>query len=116
MTQGSDLASGDGDFTQVEEFDVRYWSAVQLVQNLVRIGALNLISVEPANNRSVPGDGSLVSGQGHVISILFGVILNPVVHGGPPDEKQLILVEVEENPVADHVSVVTARDKLLRFI
>src|SRR6267378_7953685 len=116
MAQGADFASRDGDFTHVEELDVRYWSAVQLVQNLISIGALDLIPVEPANNRHVSGDGPLVSGQGNLISILLGVVLNPVVHGGPADEKQFIRVEVKENPVADHESLVTGRNKLLGFI
>ena len=38
------------------------------------------------------------------------------MNGGPADEKQLILVQIKEDGVADHVSVVIAPDKLLGLV
>src|SRR5215208_3621487 len=42
--------------------------------------------------------------------------LHPVMSGGPPDEIELILVQVEENRITDHVSIMIASDKLLGFV
>jgi hypothetical protein len=38
------------------------------------------------------------------------------VRGRAPDEAEAILVEVEEDRVADHVAVVVDRDELLRLV
>src|SRR5439155_2882033 len=106
----------DGDFAHVKELDFGYRPAVELVQDLSRIRPLDLIPVESANNRDIPGNGPLVSREGNFVSAGLGMILNPVVNGGPADEKQLILVEIKEDAVANHVSVVIAPDKLLGLI
>src|SRR5215510_6061761 len=44
------------------------------------------------------------------------MVLNPVVYGGSTDEKQFILIQVKEDSVANHISVVITPHKLLRFI
>src|SRR5207249_733666 len=45
MTQSADLAAAYGDFPHVEEFNVRYRTSVELVENLRSSGSLDLISV-----------------------------------------------------------------------
>ena len=116
MTQCADFASRDGYFPQVEELDVRYWAPVELVQNLRSRRALDLISVESAHNGDVPNNGPLVPLDGHLISTGLSMVLNPVVHGGPADENKFVLVHMKENPVADYISIVITRNKLLGFI
>ena len=36
--------------------------------------------------------------------------------GGPPDEIEPILVQIEENRITDYVSIMIACDKLLGFV
>jgi hypothetical protein len=42
--------------------------------------------------------------------------LNPIRRWRAPNEKQSILFQMEKNPVANHISIVTARNKLLGFV
>ena len=116
MTQSADLAAGNRDLAHVEELDVGYWAAVELVQNQIRVGTLHLIAIQSANDRHVAGNGALVPGQGDFVSVLFRVVLNPVMNRRTADEQQLILVEVEEDRVTDNVPIVAAADELLGFV
>src|SRR5262249_31408512 len=116
MAQCADFTSRDVDFPHVEELDIRYWLAIQFVQNLRGIGALNLIAAKPPNYGHIWGNGPFIPRQRNVISAGLRMVLHPVVDRGSAHEKEFILIQVEENGVADHVSVVVASDKLLRFI
>src|SRR5215203_2825272 len=42
--------------------------------------------------------------------------MHPVMSGGPPDKIEPIFVQIEENRITDHVSIMIACDKLLGFV
>ena len=82
--------------------------------SLERGGALHLVAVEPAVVR-VHGRALVALDRGVVVAGL-AVVLHPVVRRRSPDEVEEILVEVEEDRVADHVAVVVAGDELLGLV
>ena len=88
--------------------------AVRLRQHVERGRTLNLEAVELAAARRVDGR-PLVAVELHVVAAGLGVELHPVVSRGPPDEPDAVLVEEEQDRVADHVPVGRARDELLRL-
>ena len=78
------------------------------------VGTLHLVAVEPA----VAGiDGRpLVSLGGRVVVSRLAVVLHPVVRRGAPDEAEQVVVEIEEDRVADHIAVVVAGHELLGLV
>src|SRR5262249_51927263 len=113
MAQSANVATCNRNPGQVEEPELRSWLASDLLDDLHGIWALNLVPVSLANDRTWPRYRSLISFEFYVISAAFRVVLNPIVHRGPPDEVEQILFEIKENHIADHVSVVVAGHKLL---
>ena len=108
----ADLAPRDRELTHVEELDLRERASVRLLQDVERGGALDLEPVQLAPPGGIDG-GSLVPGDRHVVVAGLRVVLHPVVGRGTTDESDLVVVQEEEDPVADHVSVVVAGDELL---
>ena len=118
MTQRADLPPRDVHRVHREKLELGERSAVQLVDDLPGIRALNLITVELAHDRFSTGDGrrSVVLFDRDVVAAGLCVELNPIGRRRAPDEHELILRKIEENAVADHASVVAARHKLLRSV
>ena len=89
--------------------------AVQLLDDLLRIRALNLVTVRNAGNRFAHGASRrpIVVEDLHVVSAGFGMKLDPVGRRRAPHKNQPVLFEVEENAVADHVAAVAAGNELL---
>ena len=106
--QRAHLAARDRDLAHVEELDLGQRAAVRLLEDLERGRALDLEPVELAPAGRVDR-GSLVPRQRDVVAAGLGVVLHPVVGGRAPDETDRVLVEEEEDPVADDVAVVVAR-------
>ncbi len=110
--QRAHRAAGDGELAQVEEFDLGERSAVRLREDVERGWTLHLeaIDLPPAGR---VGRSALVTLDGYVVVPGLGVELHPVVRGRATDEAHAVLVEEEEDRVADDVAVVVAGDELL---
>ncbi len=93
---------------------VRQRSAIDLLQHLERVGSLHLVAVELAVAR-IDG-GALVALRRRVVVSRLAVVLDPVVCRRAPDETEQIVVEVEENGIADDIAVVVAGDELLGLV
>ena len=114
VVQRAHLVARDRDHAHVEELDVRQRSAVDLLQHLERSGPLHLVAVElPV--AGIDG-GALVALRGRVVVSRLAVVLDPVVCRRAPDETEQLVVEVEENGIADDMAVVVAGDELLGLV
>ena len=113
--QRAHRAAGDRELAQVEELDLGQGAAVRLRQDVERSRTLHLeaIDLPPAGR---VGGGALVTLDGHVVVAGLGVELHPVVRGRTTDEAHPVLVEEEEDRVADDVAVVIAGDELLGLV
>src|SRR4029077_1373722 len=60
--------------------------------------------------------GALVALRRGVVVSRLAVVLDPVVRGRAPYETEEIVVEVEENGIADDIAVVVAGDELLGLV
>ena len=75
---------------------------------------MNLVS-ENLSPALIDG-GSLVPFRRRLVAASLQVVLHPVVSGRTPDEIEFILVQIKENRIANHVSIMIAGDKLLGLI
>src|SRR5437016_1857205 len=116
MPQGADLLAVDSQYTTVKEFDVGSRIACHLRDDPHRRRALNLIPVRLPDNRTLSGRGALVPFKRDVVPAGFGVILNPVVNGWTADKIESVLLQANQNYIADQVSVVVAHNELLALI
>ena len=62
------------------------------------------------------GGGAFVALRRRVVPSRLQVVLHPVVRRRTADEVESVLVEIEQDGVADHVAVVVAGDELFRLI
>jgi hypothetical protein len=115
VVQGAHPVSGDRDLAHVEELDLGQWAAGHLLQDLHGVRPLHLEAVQLPLAGRVDGR-ALVALEGHVVAAGLAVVLHPVVRGGAPDDAHSVLLEVEEDRVADHVAVRVADDELLRLV
>ena len=114
VVERAHLLACDRDLAEVEELDLGQRPAVRLRQHLERGRPLHLEAVDlppPGRVRGRP----LVAVEGDVEVARLGVVLHPVVGRGATDEVDAVLVEEEEDRVADHVAVVVHGDELLRL-
>src|SRR5262249_17985613 len=113
MPQGTHFPARDGQYAAIEELDIRSWLARDLLNDFHRVGTLNLVSVAVADDGARSGHGALVPFEPDVVAAGCRMVLNPIVNRGTTDEIEQVLLHVNENDVADHVSVVVTRDELL---
>ena len=90
-------------------------SAVQFLDHLLGVRSLNLVAVRIANHRLAhrAGGRAVVVDRRHIVSAGLGMELNPVGGRSAADEHQLVLFQMEQNAVADHIAVVAAGHELL---
>ena len=113
--QGAHRVAGDPQLAHVEELDLGKKAAVCPRQHVERSWPLYLEAIDLAPSSRV-GCGPLVPLDGHVVVAGLGVELHPVVRGRTADKADPVLVQEEENCIADHVAVVIAGDELLGLV
>jgi hypothetical protein len=99
----------------VEELDVVERTAIELLDDLLGGRSLDLEPVLLAHNRLAHRrrGGALVPFDLDVVVTGLGVEVKPVRHRRPADELIDVLLQVEEDAIADHVAVVVAGHELL---
>src|SRR5580692_1080226 len=118
VPERGDLPALDGDEVGAEELDVRDRAAVQLLDHLGRVGPLDLEPVlrpghglaKRARRRAVVADELDVPVAG------LRVELDPVHARRPADELVDVLLEVEQDAVADDIAVVGDGHELLGHV
>ncbi len=118
VTQRANLFAADIDGVHGEELHVRDRAAVQLVQHLLGVRTLHLEAVVTAVDRLALRIARRAVVTDHVDLEAAGlaVELDPVHRRGAADEQQLVLVEIEQDAVADDVAVMADRHHLLRLV
>src|SRR5689334_21956854 len=114
MTQSTNIVSRDFEDIHIEEFDVRRRFSSGFLHGLDRMGTLDLES----ENFSPPliDRRSFVPFRLCIVTAGLQVVLNPAGSRRPPDEVELVLIEIKENGIADNVPVMVTGDKLLGLI
>ena len=115
MPQRADLPALDVDRVHVEELDVRDRAAVEALQDLGRVRALDLEAIVPADDRLAAGDRgrSIVAGELDLPAAGLRVELHPVDGRRAADQIELVLRLAKHDHVADDVAVIAARRELL---
>ena len=118
VPQGAYLSTLDVDRVHGEEFDVGNRAAVELLQHFGGIRPLDLVAiVAPRNRLAARMRGrAIVADHVHLEAAGLAVKLDPVHRRRAADEQQFVLVEIEQDAVADDVAVVTDRHHLLRLV
>src|SRR5262245_49771624 len=114
MTQCVYVMPSDVEHIHLKKPDVGRRLFRNLLHYFYAIRTLNLESenLAPALVASRP----LVSFRCCAISAILQIELHPVRSRRPSDKIEFIVVEIEENGIADNVAVLVARNKLLRLI
>ena len=118
VAQRAHLAARDGDVAHPEELDVRERAAVELLDHILGVRALDLVAVELAGDRlahRARRRAVVVFGR-DVIAAGLGVEFDPVGGRVAADVTELVLGEIEQDAVADHVAIVGAGRELLGLI
>ncbi len=118
VTQGADLLAADVDVIHPEELHLGDRPLVELGEDLGRVRALDLVAVVTAHD----GVAARVRGRTVVTDDVdleaarLSVELQPVHGQGATDEHELVLREIEQDAVADDVTVIAHRHHLLRHL
>src|SRR5690606_32773642 len=115
VAQRAHRAASDLDRAHMEELDLLDRPAVQLLDHLPRIRALDLVAVALANNGLAHGPRRrpVVLLDLDVVTASRRVELDPVRRRRTADVNELVLLEVEEDAVSDHVPIVRDGNVLL---
>src|SRR5690606_19933356 len=118
VTQRAHGPPRDLNRAHVEELDLLDRAAVQLLDHLPRVRALDLVAVALANDGLAhrPGRGTIVLLDLDVVAAGRGVELDPVRRRRASDIDELVLLEMEEDAVADDVTVVRDGNVLLGLV
>jgi hypothetical protein len=117
VTQGADLLAADVHGRHAEELQLLEVAAVQLLDDRPGVGALDLepphvarhgLAVRPGGRAGVVADLDVVA--------LGALELQPVRHRRAADEDVLLLVEVEQDAVADDAALGGDRDELIGYV
>ncbi len=100
----------------LKELQVRRGRAERRVHDFQRVRALDLEAIGFARDGIHTRGRTLVALAFDIVAAGRGVILHPVVHGGAPDEIEQILVQVEQDHVADDEAVPAHRHELFGFV
>ena len=93
-------------------------AAVELLDDVLRVRALDLIAVILADHRLAHRARwrAVIVFDLDVVFAGLGVELDPVGSRIAADEDQAVFAEMEQDAVADHVAVVVARHELLGLV
>ena len=116
MSQGTHLLAGDDQCGHVEEFQVRRRSAGRGRDELHGVRSLHLKAIRLAARRVSAANRALVQLHPYVVPARRRVELNPIQHRCASHEIELILFEIEQDHIADDMTVVIARYELLRLV
>ena len=115
MTQRADLLAGNLHPAHVEELQVRRGLASRCFNHLSGVRPLNLVAIVDATERIGTGSRTLVISQLHVILADFGIVHDPVQRRRTTDQIKALIIEIEQNDVADDIAIGRARHELLRL-
>src|SRR5215471_18934915 len=118
MAQRTHLLLADLDRAHEEELDLGHRAAVELLDDLPRVRALDLKAIRDPVDRlalRIAGRAIVLLDLDLVLAGL-GVELDPVRGRRTADEHELVLLEVEQDAVADHVAAVATWHELLRAV
>src|SRR5581483_2789954 len=106
VAQRADELPGDVHGAHPEELDVLDRPAVHRLEHLPRLRALDLEAPEPPHDPLARGAHrrAIVLLDLDVIAARLALELQPVRRGSATDEHELVLRQVEEDPVADDVA------------
>ena len=113
VAQRANGLARDRHLRHAEERELGRRTAEQLLDHLHRVRALHLEAVRPAAPVRAERP-ALVELHLHVVPAGLGVIRDPVQRRRATDEVEPILLEVEEDHVADHVAVRRTGHEVLR--
>ena len=118
VTQAAHLAALDVDRVHREELHVGDRTAVDLVENLPGVRALHLEAIVPARDGLAARmrGRTIVADEIHLEAAGLGMELQPVHRRRTADEHQFVLLEVEQDAVADDVAFVAGGHHLLRAV
>jgi hypothetical protein len=118
VTEGADLLARDRELAHVEEAHLLERPAVELLDDLPGVGALDLEAVVLAVHGGTvrAGRRTVVVAELDVVAAGLGVELQPVRAGSAADVHVLVLALVEEDAVADHAAVGGGGHELLRRV
>ncbi len=118
MAQRADLAALDGHLGHVEELQLGQRRAVQLVDHILGLGALDLEAVELAGHCVAvrARRRTVVVVHLHVVATGLGVELHPVDRRGAAHDHEAVFAEVEQDGVADDMAAVRAGHELLGLV
>src|SRR6202161_138434 len=97
--------------TDIEKANIRRRFARHLLHDLESIRTLDLVPESLA--LPLVYCGPLVSLRRGLIPAGFHIELNPIRSGRAADQIEAVLIEIEENRIADHVTVMVTGDELL---
>src|SRR5690606_28558829 len=118
VAQRLDLLRADVDPVDVEELDVRKRTAVQLLEDLVRLRTLDLVAVVRAQDALAfrTRRRTRVVLDAHVPLAVSGAEHQPVRGRSAADEDELVLALTEDDVVADDVAGRGDRNVVLRTV
>ena len=108
--------SGDAQLRHIEELKVRRLGANHLGDELEGIGALHLEAVGLAHYRPGARRGALIALELDVVAADLAVVLHPVVHRRSTHNIERVVIQVKQDDIADHVTVVVTHHELLGLI
>src|SRR5215470_6042533 len=114
VTQGTNVTSRDFEDIHIEELDVRRSFSGGLLHRFDGIGTLDL---ESENfSPTLIDRRPFVSFRLGIVAAGFQVVLNPAGSRRPPDEVELVFIEIKKDGIADDVPVGVTCNKLLGLI
>ncbi len=115
MTQGADLTAADVDLVHEEELDLGDRAAVQLLDHVLGVRALDLEAVVVTVHSPAHGGRrrAIVAADVDVPLAFLGLELDPVHRRGAAHEQIGLLGQAEQDAVADDVARVAQRHHLL---
>ena len=114
VAQRADFFACDLQARHVEELELRRRLTCRLANHFHRARALDLVAIQDGVALSI--ERVVVSPDAHVVAARRRVIVEPVDGRRNTDGLVLVVLEVEQDVVADHIAVVVDRHELLRHV
>jgi hypothetical protein len=114
VAQRAHWLARDREARHMEEAQLRRLFAGRFADDVHGAGTLHLVSIE--NRIALPVERVVVAPDAHVVAARAGMEVQPVDRRRNADGLVFVLLEVEEDVVADDVAVVVDGDELLRHV